>query len=104
MAEPKVLGKKQPKSARKALNITAQIPGARAVCVTGNFTEWSEKGIPMTNGSGDLWEAELRLAPGEYEYRLRVDGEWRDHAEARKRVPNPFGTENCVLTVDGEVN
>jgi hypothetical protein len=35
----------------------------------------------------------------EYQYRLVVDGEWRDHAEAPRRVSNPYGTENCVLTV-----
>jgi hypothetical protein len=28
-----------------------------------------------------------------------VDGHWQDHAEAKKRTPNPFGGENCVLTV-----
>ncbi|MBI3858582.1 MAG: hypothetical protein HY293_23090, partial [Planctomycetes bacterium] len=41
----------------------------------------------------------LDLPPGEYEYRLIVDGVWRDHPGAAKRVPNPFGTENCVLVV-----
>jgi hypothetical protein len=41
----------------------------------------------------------LNLAPGEYQYRLLVDGEWKDHSEAKRRVPNAFGSENCVLTV-----
>jgi hypothetical protein len=41
----------------------------------------------------------LTLEPGDYQYRLRVDGAWMDHAEAARRVTNPFGTENCVLQV-----
>ncbi len=41
----------------------------------------------------------LELAPGEYQYRLIVDGEWRDHSEATRRVANSFGTQNCVLIV-----
>jgi len=28
-----------------------------------------------------------------------VDGQWRDHPDAPRRVSNPFGGENCVLTV-----
>ena len=99
MAQPKVIEKKQPKSPRKSVKLTARIAGAKVVAVTGDFSDWSEKGVAMTNGSGDEWAAELRLEPGEYQYRLRVDGEWRDHHEAAKRVPNPFGTNNCVLSV-----
>jgi hypothetical protein len=28
-----------------------------------------------------------------------VDGEWRDDPNCTERVPNPFGSENCVLHV-----
>lgn len=99
MAEPKVLEKKQPKSSRKSVRLMARIPGATTVSITGTFSNWSEEGFPMQKNGGDQWEADLLLAPGEYQYRLRVDGGWQDHAEAAKRVPNPYGCDNCVLTV-----
>ena len=51
------------------------------------------------NGDG-RWRTVISLEPGEYQYRLLVDEEWKDHAEANRRVPNLFGTENCVLTVE----
>ena len=100
MADPKML-EKRPKSSRKLLKLAVRIPGARAVSITGDFTQWSEEGIALSQGSGGEWEADLLLPPGEYQYRLRVDGRWQDHAEAAKRVPNPFGSENCVLSVQG---
>ncbi len=31
--------------------------------------------------------------------RVPFDGEWKHPAEASRRSPDPFGTENCVLTV-----
>jgi 1,4-alpha-glucan branching enzyme len=72
---------------------------AKQVVLTGEFTQWAkDKVILSPKGSGE-WHAELQLPPGEYRYRLLVDGEWRDHAEAAKRVPNPYGSEDCVLIV-----
>jgi len=37
--------------------------------------------------------------PGRYEYRFVVDGQWRDDPACTERVPNGFGSENCVLRV-----
>lgn len=73
---------------------------ATQVVVTGDFTGWSPEGVPLARGSQGEWHAILELAPGEYQYRLKIDGEWKDHSTAEKRVPNPFGSENCVLLVN----
>lgn len=99
MAEPKVLEKRL-KSSQKRISFVARVESAKAVSVTGDFTGWSEKGIPLSKGPDGNWQASLMLIPGEYQYRLRVDGQWQDHPQAQKRMPNPFGGENCVLTVD----
>jgi hypothetical protein len=29
-----------------------------------------------------------------------VDGDWVDNPDATKRVDNPFGTQNCILTIE----
>ena len=42
---------------------------------------------------------QTRLEPGQYEYRLRVDGDWTNDPQAEAYVPNTFGTENCVRLV-----
>ena len=74
-------------------------PGARDVVLTGDFSGWAPGMVRLDRSTGGAWSGTLELAPGEYQYRLIVDGQWRDHSEARRRVPNPFGGENCVLVV-----
>jgi 1,4-alpha-glucan branching enzyme len=99
MAEQKV-STRTAKSARRRVPLATRIGRAEEVVVTGDFTGWSEDGIRLSQGADGAWSTTLKLAPGEYQYRLRVDGVWQDHAEAERRVPNPYGTENCVLTVE----
>lgn len=91
--------RKTGKAKRKSVPFVVKGIEAREVAVTGDFTEWSADGIRLDPGTDGEWRATLLLEPGEYEYRLRVDGEWRDDREAERRVSNPFGTENGVLTV-----
>lgn len=87
------------KPAGKPTPVIVKAESAREVVITGDFTGWSPDRVKLIPGPGGVWEGELMLPPGEYQYRLLVDGEWRDHTEAAKRVPNPYGGENCVLTV-----
>jgi 1,4-alpha-glucan branching enzyme len=87
------------KGAARLVPIDVRAAGATKVAITGDFNRWAKEGTPLSQNGKGSWRAVLELAPGEYQYRLLVDGQWRDHAEAKKRVPNPFGTENCVLVV-----
>jgi 1,4-alpha-glucan branching enzyme len=74
-------------------------PDAREVSVAGSFCDWRTGSHALKrNGSGG-WTTTIPLPPGRYEYRFVVDGEWRDEPQCIERVPNPFGTENCVLHV-----
>ena len=72
---------------------------ASNVVITGDFNRWSKEGVRLSYDGFRTWRTVLKLAPGEYQYRLIVDDQWRDHPEAVKRLPNPFGTVNCVLLV-----
>lgn len=99
MVEPKMMDKRAKTPETKRVPLTARVDGAKSVSVTGEFTGWSEEGIALARGVEGTWQTTLSLAPGEYQYRLRVDGTWRDHSEAQRRIPNVFGSENCVLVV-----
>jgi hypothetical protein len=83
----------------KKVPLRIRADGAKEVVLTGDFTQWAKDKIRLTPSTGGEWITSLELAPGEYQYRLIVDGEWRDHADAAHRVPNSFGTQNCVLVV-----
>jgi 1,4-alpha-glucan branching enzyme len=97
MAAPVVEAKSKPLTRR--VPIVVKIQGAKEVAVTGDFTGWKEDGIKLIKATTGEWRTTVDLAPGEYQYRLRVDGVWKNHDEAKKRVPNPYGSENCVLVV-----
>ena len=91
--------KEAPKARTRKIRFSVRMSQADEVVLTGDFTGWDPDGIPLHHDGDQEWYAQLELAPGDYQYRLRVDGEWRDNPEASRKVPNPFGTENCVLTV-----
>jgi 1,4-alpha-glucan branching enzyme len=92
--------KEAPKPRARKLRFSVRLPQADEVVLTGDFTQWSPEGIPLHHDGHEEWYTHLELAPGDYQYRLRVDGEWRDHPQATRKVPNAFGTENCVLTIE----
>lgn len=75
-------------------------PIAREVFVTGSFLDWLPRAKSMQRDDSGQWVAELFLRPGEYEYRLVVDGAWQDDPMAARFVANPFGGLNSVISVN----
>jgi hypothetical protein len=41
----------------------------------------------------------MNLAPGTYEYRFVIDGEWREDPCCQLRSPTPYGGDNSILVV-----
>jgi len=72
---------------------------ARKVVITGDFSGWAPDRFPMRKDPDGVWRTRLHLLPGEYQYRLRVDGEWMDDPQASRRVSNPYGGVNAVMVV-----
>ena len=83
----------------RKVRFSVRLPRADEVALTGDFTQWNPEGIPLHHSGGDEWYALIELVPGDYQYRLRVDGDWQDDPEAAQRIANPYGTQNCVLKV-----
>ncbi len=74
-------------------------PTAKTVCVAGSFNNWKPEAKTLhSSGVGNWWK-ETRLAPGNYEYCLVVDGKWMPDPLARESVANPFGGRNSILKV-----
>lgn len=93
------LAKEPKKAVQKKVALKANVGEAREVILTGDFTAWAKDKVRLTQGSNGEWTGSIELAPGEYQYRLLVDGEWRDDPSAVARIPNDFGSSNCVLKV-----
>jgi len=93
------ISKQTRKSTRKPVALRTRVGEASDVVLTGDFTDWSKDRIRLTKSTDGEWTGAVELAPGEYQYRLLVDGEWRDDPSAQARVPNQFGSTNCILKV-----
>lgn len=75
-------------------------PEAREVYFVGDFNGWDTKANPMEKDDDGIWRAILTLKPGRYEYRFFVDGNWENDPSCSSRVPNEFGSKNCVRIVE----
>jgi 1,4-alpha-glucan branching enzyme len=76
-------------------------PDAVEVFLAGSFNRWHPRSTGMLRGGEGRWVVEVLLGEGRHEYRLVVDGEWRDDPLSPAFVANPFGTLNAVLVVGG---
>lgn len=76
-------------------------PEARSVQVAGDFTGWQQAPLALRKLKSGLWKKTVSLAPGQYAYRLLVDGQWEDDPECKVKQPNDFGGDNCICVVDG---
>jgi 1,4-alpha-glucan branching enzyme len=73
----------------------------KKVCVVGEFNGWDPSARRLARSPKDgTYRARLSLAPGRYEYKLVVDGEWIVDADAAEQAVNPYGTANSVLVVE----
>ncbi len=75
---------------------------AQQVFLAGEFNEWDPAARRMRRSARerDAFVAVLELAPGRYEFKYVVDGEWVCCPKA-PTVPNDHGTENSVVEVPG---
>lgn len=89
-----------PKSVEVAFSLDA--PGAQGVYLCGDFNTWSPTSLRMIRqGASDHWAKRLTLAPGRYQYKFVVDGEWVHDPGASENVRNHHGSLNSVIEVHG---
>ena len=89
------------KTGKRKVTFSYAAPEAQAVLLAGYFTGWQEAPVSLKKDKNGVWTKTIILPPGRYEYRLLVNGEWRDDPQCPNRQPNQFGGENCVCIVDG---
>ena len=89
----------QNKPAQGTVRFEIEAPKASAVSVAGSFNGWKPGATPLSGVGSGKWAKELSLAPGRYEYRFVVDGQWIDDPRAKSFAPNPHGGRNAVVEV-----
>ncbi|HOW67298.1 MAG TPA: isoamylase early set domain-containing protein [Candidatus Paceibacterota bacterium] len=86
-------------SIKKKVTFSLTAPGAGKVSLAGCFTDWDKSPLIMKRQKGGVWKTTVPLAPGTYEYRFIVDGQWQDDPSCKTLRPNSLGSHNCVCEV-----
>jgi 1,4-alpha-glucan branching enzyme len=88
----------QKRASEKPVEFCVHAPQAASVVVAGSFNDWDTNKTRLER-DGDGWKAKISLAPGRYEYRFVVDGEWISDPNCKESVRNDYGSTNSVLVV-----
>jgi len=72
-------------------------PSTQKVFLAGDFNSWDSRSEPMTR-RGEQFSKSVKLAPGRYQYKYVIDGEWTVDHEAPV-VISDLGTMNNVINV-----
>ncbi|MFH1419892.1 MAG: AAA family ATPase [Planctomycetota bacterium] len=81
------------------MRFVVRAEGARQVRLAGDFNDWNPDRAPMRAVREDTFEIRLPLAPGRYQYRYVIDGEWRNDPVNHEVEVNPFGDLNSIVEV-----
>jgi hypothetical protein len=76
-------------AAKKEVTLTLLAPAARQVFVGGSFNNFNATLTPMSRRKDGVWEAKLTLAPGQYLYKFKVDGEWQLDPTNNHKISEP---------------
>ena len=92
---------KKKRKTRPSTEFSVYAPDAKEIFLAGDFNNWQSdsKDFRLRRFKGDIWKKMVQLKPGIYEYQFVVDGNWWTDPANKKRVANPYCTENSVKTV-----
>ena len=73
----------------------------QVVCIAGSFNDWDPAATRMPYDQKEqCFRLAMELAPGYYEYKFVIDGQWIMDETNHNFAANDFGTLNSVLTVE----
>ena len=84
---------------RKRIIFSFSSENAQEVLLVGDFNQWDPKSHPMKKNDHGEWQKILMLKPGTYEYKFKVDGEWRTDEKNPLTCENCFGTKNNFVLI-----
>jgi len=71
----------------------------KEIKIAGEFNDWiPDRGIETLDEDGILKKV-LHVEPGEYQYRIVIDGKWQDDPFNPSSVKNKFGGNNSLLNI-----
>jgi hypothetical protein len=80
-----------------ATRLVLRAPHAHRVEVAGDWNGWTP--TAAVRGEDGRWYADVRVAPGEYRYAFRIDGEQWTVPGGASAVNDGYGGRSALLTV-----
>ncbi|MBN1522028.1 MAG: AAA family ATPase [Candidatus Aureabacteria bacterium] len=73
---------------------------ASDIRIAGDFNDWNpDDSTRLEKDDSGTWKKVLRLSPGQYQYRLFIDGQWAEDDNNPKKIKCPFGGYNSILEI-----
>jgi 1,4-alpha-glucan branching enzyme len=91
--------KQKKKAQKKRITFKLEASEATEAILVGDFNNWDVKKHRMKKDNKGRWTKIVTLAPGRYEYKFLVDGQWQNDPGSDQMVHNSFGTVNNILNV-----
>ena len=84
----------------KRISFVLEAPENANVQIAGDFNNWVPVGLHLIEAEGKkVWQADIPLMPGTYEYKYVVNGNWMPDPANDKTVEGTFGGINSVIIV-----
>lgn len=84
---------------KKAVEFKYCAPDAKSVRLAGDFNSWDQESLSAKKDKSGCWKVKVALAPGSYQYKFLVDGQWQNDPSCSSCIPNSFGSLNCKIDV-----
>jgi 1,4-alpha-glucan branching enzyme len=87
------------KTQKRRITFRLEALEANEAVLVGDFNSWDASKHRMKRDDKGKWTKIVTLAPGRYEYKFLVDGQWQNDPSNDQMIPNSFGTLNNIMTV-----
>ena len=87
------------KSRRRCVTLIYEDRPGCKVMVAGTFNQWRPEKALIDRDHTGVYRCQLRLSPGEYQYKFVVDGQWCLDSSNPNFVPKGIGSLNSLLVV-----
>jgi len=91
--------KSKKKIKRKKVTFSIDLSDANEVILMGDFNNWNPKKHRMKQDRNGVWNKDVILPPGSYEYKFLVDGRWKEDPQNHQTCLNCFGSYNNILNL-----
>jgi hypothetical protein len=87
------------RATRRKITFSLNAPDASVVYLVGEFNGWDCRKHPMRKKGNGMWEKQVSLPAGRFEYKFVVDDQWREDPLNERICFNCFGTRNSIVNV-----